>query len=207
MADWRNEKAYEGKYLAGGVDLKPGQQVNGIVTYAEVEEMGQGNDKQEKIVVRFKGNDKGLVMNKTNCKKMAEITGTNDYDNWLNKVVGIKCVSLEVSGEDHEVLRICNPEQGKPTWGDPVQQQTVAQAGVPGNTTAQIQAQQAAQPAPQAAPANQPEPAQPAPQAAPAEQPKAAIPAESATTAPPESQAKPEATAEKAAEKPAAPAA
>ncbi len=51
------------------------------------ETLKNGDDDEEKLVARFVGNDKGLVLNRTNCESLEEILGTDDYDSWAGNAV------------------------------------------------------------------------------------------------------------------------
>jgi hypothetical protein len=57
-----------------------------------IEEVGmeeiQGDDgKESKLVARFVGKTKALVLNRTNCESIEAIAGTDDYGRWAGHAV------------------------------------------------------------------------------------------------------------------------
>jgi len=121
MADWRNVGAYQSAYLSGGVDMKPGEKFSTTILAAELQELGKGDKAETKLVLGLKGSpkDKAFVLNKTNAKAIQEITRTADYDQWIGKKIALKCVTLEISGDETDVLRVIRPEDGMREWGAP----------------------------------------------------------------------------------------
>jgi hypothetical protein len=60
-----------------------GRQVRAVVESVQLEEIKSdqhGNEK--KLVARFAGKEKGLVLNRTNADSLAEIAGDDDFENW-----------------------------------------------------------------------------------------------------------------------------
>lgn len=64
-----------------------------------------------KPIVYFTGFNKGLVLNKTNNKKLIEILGT-ETDNWNGKKVRLYTIVVPYKGEEVPAIRIKNAEQG-----------------------------------------------------------------------------------------------
>jgi hypothetical protein len=46
----------------------------------------EGAADERKLVAKFAGKDKGLVLNKTRCEQLEAIFGTDDYDQWVGAV-------------------------------------------------------------------------------------------------------------------------
>lgn len=46
----------------------------------------EGSADERKLVAKFSGKDKGLVLNKTRCEQMEAVFGTDDYDQWVGPV-------------------------------------------------------------------------------------------------------------------------
>lgn len=87
-------------------------EVQPVCTIDRVELEPVGRDKEIKPIVFFKSKQKGLVLNKTNSKKIAEIAGSPDTDDWSGVAVKLYATETEFGGETVECIRIKN---AKPT--------------------------------------------------------------------------------------------
>ena len=94
--------AFPSNYLKAS-DLGDVQPVCAI-DRVEIEPVGR--DKEMKPIVYFKGKQKGLVLNKTNSKKIAEISGSPDTDDWGGVSVKLYATETEFGGETVECIRI-----------------------------------------------------------------------------------------------------
>jgi hypothetical protein len=91
-------------------DLK-GRKVALTIGKAVGEEIGQGADKREKLVLYFNETAKGLVINRTNGDLIAEQVGTDDEQQWVgHRIVlvpaktmfqnkRVACIRVEEPGE------------------------------------------------------------------------------------------------------------
>ena len=77
-----------------------------VVTIDRIEVEPIGRDKEMKPVIYFQGKEKGLVLNKTNAKKIAELTGSKDTDDWAGCQIRIYATETEFGGETVECVRI-----------------------------------------------------------------------------------------------------
>lgn len=77
-----------------------------IVTIDRIEVEPIGRDKEMKPVIYFQGKDKGLVLNKTNAKKIAELTGSKDTDDWAGCQIRVYATETEFGGETVECIRV-----------------------------------------------------------------------------------------------------
>ena len=59
-----------------------GRQIRVIVEAVELEEVKGEHGMEKKLVARFVGKDKGLILNMTNCETLGQIAGSEDYDEW-----------------------------------------------------------------------------------------------------------------------------
>lgn len=59
-----------------------GREVRVVIESVSLEEIKNEDGKEKKLVARFTGKDKGLVLNRTTCESLEAITGTDDYDHW-----------------------------------------------------------------------------------------------------------------------------
>ena len=71
---------------------------------ATVEQIGQNKD--EKIVIYFVGNDKGFVVNKTNAKTISKVLGSDDTDDWAGKAIKLYLAEVTFKGELVEAIRV-----------------------------------------------------------------------------------------------------
>lgn len=77
-----------------------------VVTIDRIEVEPIGRDKEMKPVIYFQGKEKGLVLNKTNAKKIAELTGSKDTDDWSGCQIRIYATETEFGGETVECVRV-----------------------------------------------------------------------------------------------------
>jgi hypothetical protein len=77
-----------------------------VVTIERIEIEPIGRDREMKPVLYFAGKEKGLVLNKTNAKKIAELTGSKDTDEWAGCQIRIYATETEFSGETVECIRV-----------------------------------------------------------------------------------------------------
>jgi len=82
-----------------------GNQVTVTIARVEIEKMGT----DQKPVVYFKGKDKGLVLNKTNSKRIVEITGSAETDDWKGHSIVLFPTETEFQGETVDCIRIKKP--------------------------------------------------------------------------------------------------
>jgi hypothetical protein len=61
---------------------------------------------EEKPALYFVENEKGLIINKTNWKRIVEETGEEDSDNWPGKKVTLTIVEAEFKGDVVNAIRI-----------------------------------------------------------------------------------------------------
>lgn len=105
--------AYPSNYLKAD-DLQ-GRAITLTIDRVEMESVGQGRNKEEKPVVYFKGKEKGLVLNKTNAKTIANLYG-GETDEWEGKAITIRPAEVEYQGEMVLSIRVSlqKPAAGAP---------------------------------------------------------------------------------------------
>jgi len=84
-----------------------------VVSIDRVEIEAVGRDKEMKPVVYFVGKEKGIVLNKTNSKKIAQIASSPDTDDWRGVKVTLYATETEFGGETVECIRIKQPKGGE----------------------------------------------------------------------------------------------
>lgn len=96
---------YPSNYLKAS-DLGDAQPVV-TIDRVEVEPVGRG--KEMKPVIYFTNKQKGMVLNKTNSKKIAEIASSPDTDDWRGVQVKLYSTEVDFQGETVEAIRIKSP--------------------------------------------------------------------------------------------------
>lgn len=82
-----------------------------LVTIREVKVEQVGRDRDQKPVAYFEGKQKGLVLNKTNARTIANIAGSADTDDWAGVQIGIYPTETEFAGDMVECIRVKAPAQ------------------------------------------------------------------------------------------------
>ncbi len=77
-----------------------------VVTIRSVEFEPVGRDKEIKGVVYFVGKKKGVVLNKTNARKITEIAGSALTEEWQGTAIAIYPTETEFAGEMVECIRV-----------------------------------------------------------------------------------------------------
>lgn len=108
-------QAYPSRYLAAD-DLQ-GRAVTVTIETVTLQEIGQGHDKDTKLVLTFTGKQKALACNKTNAKTIEKLWGS-ETDNWIGKPIILAVREVEF--------------QGNMVWAIRVSLQKPAAAGVQG---------------------------------------------------------------------------
>lgn len=75
----------------------------------EMEALGRGADKETKPVLYFEGKQKGLVLNKTNSKKIHDITGSWEDSDWAGHQIVLYATETEFGGDTVSCIRILPP--------------------------------------------------------------------------------------------------
>jgi hypothetical protein len=94
--------AFPSNYLKAS-DLGGGQP---IVTIDRVEFEAVGREKEMKPIVYFVGKDKGIVLNKTNARNIANLVGSSETDEWSGFRIKLFATNVEFQGETVEAIRI-----------------------------------------------------------------------------------------------------
>ncbi len=94
--------AFPSNYLKAS-DLK-GAQV--VVTIDRVEFEPVGREREMKAVIYFVGKQKGVVLNKTNARKIIEVTGSALTEEWHGNAIVLYPTETEFGGETVECIRV-----------------------------------------------------------------------------------------------------
>lgn len=101
MPDYR--AMFDRDYI-GAWDL-PGDVVATISAVEAGELTGDKGRKTRKPIIRFEGKAKALAGNKTNCKIIARLYGTNT-DAWIGKRITLYPTQTEMGGETVDCVRV-----------------------------------------------------------------------------------------------------
>jgi hypothetical protein len=93
---------FPSRYLKCG-DLD-GREVTVTIEAVKIENVGQ--TKEAKPVLFFKGASKGMVLNRTNSKRIETIAGSSDTDDWTGKRIVLYPTETEFAGEVVECIRV-----------------------------------------------------------------------------------------------------
>lgn len=103
------DDVYGGDYLKAE-DLPLNARVVVTVESVTVAEVGkEGEDKQKKLALRFRGKEKLLLLNVTNANMMAEISGSRDYDHWPGHSAILYRTMTDFAGKRVPALRLDHP--------------------------------------------------------------------------------------------------
>lgn len=100
---------FPSKYIKAA-DLQ-GREVTVTIDRAEIETLGE----DRKLILYFRGKEKGLVTNRTNADRIAHLYGTNT-DNWLGKEILLFCDMVNFQGKAMEAIRV----RAAPRRADPI---------------------------------------------------------------------------------------
>ncbi len=98
------DAAFPSKYLKAS-DLM-GRRVTVIMTEVRTEEVGR--DKELRPVLFFKGKDKGIVLNKTNAKKISDAFGP-ETDDWFGQSIILFEAMVDYGGDTVPAIRVAIP--------------------------------------------------------------------------------------------------
>jgi len=96
-------EAYPSSFLKAD-DLQ-GRDVIATISSVELETIGQGADKEMKLVIGFKGKEKKLVCNKTNAGTIGQLYG-DETDDWIGKQVILTARDVEYQGKTTLAIRV-----------------------------------------------------------------------------------------------------
>ncbi len=96
-------EAYPSSFLKAD-DLQ-GRDVIATISSVELETIGQGADKEQKLVIGFKGKEKKLVCNKTNAGTIGQLYG-DETDDWIGKQVILTARDVEYQGKTTLAIRV-----------------------------------------------------------------------------------------------------
>ena len=105
----KTSQAFPSDYLKAS-DLN-GKEVKVRIESVELVDMGQGRDKESKLLIKFAGKQKGLVCNKTNAGTIEKLYG-DETNNWIGKEITLAPREVEFQGEMVWAIRVSLQKPG-----------------------------------------------------------------------------------------------
>ena len=102
----RISSAFPSKYLKAA-DLNDKKPIV-TISHVEMEDVGQGENKEMKPVIYFEGKEKGIVLNKTNSDVLATMYG-DDTDEWKGEKVQLYEATVDFQGKRTAAIRMKIP--------------------------------------------------------------------------------------------------
>lgn len=105
-------QAFPSKYL-GAPDFDDGDRTLTIES-SDIESVGRGDDQEDKLVLYFVDEKKGLVMNKTNAKAIAALLGSDDTDDWVGHEITLFATECTFGSDTVPCVRVRTKSKAKP---------------------------------------------------------------------------------------------
>ena len=90
-------------------DIK-GHDVTVEIEDIKIEEIGQGEKKEKKPCVYFKGKEKSLVLNVTNWNMLEEELRSRDSDDWIGCRIVLSVRKVDFKGDRVDAIRVIGGE-------------------------------------------------------------------------------------------------
>lgn len=103
---------FPSKYIKAA-DLQ-GREPTVIIDRAEIDTIGE----DRKLVLYFRGKDKGLVTNRTNADRIGHLYGSNT-DGWVGREIVLFCDMVNFQGKVVEAIRVRAPARRDPITTGP----------------------------------------------------------------------------------------
>ena len=92
-----------------------GRPVRVLIEEVGVQDVKGEHGVERKLVAKFAGKDKGLILNQTNCELLEQIIGSDDYDQWAGNTVVLYPTTTKFGNKTVPCLRIrANAAAAKP---------------------------------------------------------------------------------------------
>ena len=122
--------AYPSRYVSAP-DIPRGITVTVKISKVEMENVaGTSDPDDDKPVCYFLGKSKGLALNKTNARALAEAFG-DETDDWTGKTIGLYLVETEYKGRQTQGVRISIANLPKPQDADQPAPETTPRTDTP----------------------------------------------------------------------------
>jgi len=99
------KKAFNPNYL-GAYSLEPGEELIVTITRISKEAVMNADGREEECLVAYLENQKPFILNKTNAKTIAAVTGSNYIEDWPGKQIQIYAAKVKAFGQAVDALRV-----------------------------------------------------------------------------------------------------
>jgi len=91
----------------GAYAFQPGERKILTIQKAGLEAVtGQGGKKEDCLVVRFKEDEKPLIVNVTNSKAIEKVSGSGYIEDWAGTAIELYTTEVQAFGESVEAVRV-----------------------------------------------------------------------------------------------------
>lgn len=87
------------------------------VTIERIDVVKMGD--KRKPVLFFRGKEKGLVLNLTNCNQIIGMTGTDEMDEWVGQRINLFATKVDFQGKRVDAIRVEDPPPAQKTAAKP----------------------------------------------------------------------------------------
>lgn len=103
-----NWRSYSGYNFLSSLDFEEGVEVNLTIEKVSMETANDPATKKPKqlLSIKFVGSDRLMALNKTNAKRITEITGTPKVEKWKGLQITIHKIPIRAFGKDQFCLRV-----------------------------------------------------------------------------------------------------
>jgi len=102
----KQNEAFPSSYLKAE-DFVEGEEKELTIAKLTIEEMtARDQSKENKPVLHFQNFDKAIVVNATNWKRLVQVTGADDSDNWAGKKITLYTEIVDAFGEMKPAIRV-----------------------------------------------------------------------------------------------------
>jgi len=83
-----------------------GKSVKVVIEKVDVEDVKNDDGVERKLVAHFVGKEKALILNRTNCEMLDQVTGSDDYASWVGHAVVLYPTTTKFGNKTVPCLRI-----------------------------------------------------------------------------------------------------
>ena len=99
------KKTMNPNYL-GAYALEPNQDLVATITDVKTEQVMNADGRNEECLVAHLKDQKPLIVNKTNAKAIAKVSGSNYIEDWKGKQIALYISNVKAFGELVEAIRV-----------------------------------------------------------------------------------------------------